>query len=396
MSASERPEWYATLKEFERLDNSYVDDQYAKFWEEREEDDIDELRMKYANRYEKRRMESQYRKKSLTTVMGAFLNRRSSSGAVHEKTGWEFWELNPFEGKKNLDGDILLAKPDRGDAIVVLLLPERKPADKVVSDSKDSIEVLESGPTQFDFGPTNHVYGAIVVNPPRDEETSVAIKSNAGTKASDIFVWRVYDVEEPDESDPDKEVEKKILDYFAELDEEDLSPTGLHLNLLKVLEDKVEIRNGREILPDFFLESHHSVFLDHILGHIVTRRENRGDGPSTHFTRREIEEYISNTVFEMEVSAEAAEKTEYLLARWEQMDVIISIRPSRNEIEGDEFYRFTVPGNKSQTEILEQIMGDYEEKTIRFNIELDAMRHALEAYRDEYGEQATLTSQYGG
>lgn len=389
-----QPDWYAVLDEFNKIDNGYLLDQYTKYLENLEKEERDELKMKYTNEYEKSRRESQYRKKALTTVMGAFLNRGPNSGAVHKKTGWEFWELNPFEAEKDIEADILLAKPDRGDTVVVLLLPERKPVDDVVTESKESIQTIESGPNQFDFGSANDTYGAIVVNPPRDKETHTAIKSNLGAKSSDIFIWRVYDVEESDDSNPNNGIEKKILDYFAELDQKNLSAKGLQLKLLEILEDGVEIRNGKEILPDFFLKSHHSIFLDHILGHTVALRETKDDGPSTHFAEREIKEYISDTVFKTSISAEAAQVTNRLIARWEQMEVIVSIRESRNEIEGENFYRFNTSGNKSQSEIIEQIKDGYKEKTVEFNIEVDAMTDALDAFRDEYGEQATLSPRY--
>jgi len=393
---ADRPDWYVILDDFKNIDNKYLSDQYSKYLDNLEDEEVDELKIKYANEYENSRRESQYKKKALTTVMGAFLNRGPNSGEVNKKTGWEFWELNPFEEKRDIEADILLAKPDRGDTIVVLLLPERKPADDIVTKSKESIQSIESGPNQFDFGPANDTYGAIVVNPPRDKETRSAIKSNSKIDSSDIFVWRVYDIKENEDISSDDKIEKKILDHFAELDQKNLSAKGLHLKLLEILEDGVEIRNGKEILPDFFLESHHSIFLDHILGHIVTLRETEEDGPSTHFAKKEVEEYISDTVFETGISAEAAQITDYLIARWNQMEVIISISDSRNDIEGEEFYRFNISGNKNQSEIIEQIKRGYKEKAVEFKIEIDAMKHALDAFRDEYGEQSTLSSEYTG
>ena len=213
-------------------------------------------------------------------------------------------------------------------------------------------------------------------------------RSGANEMAGKIFVWRVYDKESEEGSE-----EKKILDHYADLDD-NLTPTGLKLELLQTLEEGVEIQSERKIPPDFFLSSHHSVFLEHIVGHIVQIREENDDGPLTHFAREEIEDYISDTLFGSDMSEESSHKTDVLLTRWDQMEVIRSVSSSRNDIDGEEFYRFVASANKSQEDIIETVTSNYQDRTVDFRIDIDAMEQALEVYRDEYGEQATLASEY--
>jgi len=76
------------------------------------------------------------------------------------------------------------------------------------------------------------------------------------------------------------------------------------------------------------------------------------------------------------------------------MAIIRSIAPSRNDIDGDDFYRFTADGSKSQDKVVNDIIGNYQAETVDFYIEIDAMEEALAAYRGEYGEQATLSDIY--
>ena len=277
--------------------------------------------------------------------------------------------------------------------MVVMLLPKRGSPDTIVKEATRGIEVVQDNLSQDDYQTKpNEVYSAIVVNPPRDEATQQSITSEGNSHTSDIFVWRVYDTEDSDETGIAPE-EQKIIDYYPELDDQ-LNSVNTNLHLLDVLEQGVEINRGREILPDFFLESHHSVFLEHIIGHIVQQREDKGDGPSTHFTREEIESHIEETLFKQGVSDEAEDRTEYLLTRWEEMDLITRIQSSRNEIDGEEFYRFTVDGGMSQDNILREVTSEYKELSINFQIKVDAMEVALEAYRGKFGEQATLGTNY--
>ena len=72
------------------------------------------------------------------------------------------------------------------------------------------------------------------------------------------------------------------------------------------------------------------------------------------------------------------------------MEVITGIRESRNDIDGSEFYRFTVNGRLSQDNVIETVTDNYLEQTSEFYIKIEAMREALDDYRDEYGEQSTL------
>lgn len=389
MNTLEVPDWYEIINEFKNIDNSYLSNQYDEFWNEHDDDELDELTERFNNQYIEERKESQYTKKALTTIIGAFLARQDRRGLVHEKTGWEFWELRPFENKEGFEGDILLAKPDEGKTIMVMLLPERNTPKSVVEDAKESIKIIRNNLSSFSFrASADGVNSAIVVDPPRDEDTSAAIKSEGGDMSKNLFVWRVYDVE-----DSDEEEDKKILDHFADLDH-NLQPIGLKIDLLDMLEGGVEIQNGREFLPDFFITSHHSVFLDHIIGHVVQCREERDDGPLTHFARKEIEEYIERTLFEVGMSEEASDKTELLLTRWDQMGLIRPVSTSRNDIKGSDFYRFTVSGNQSQENILKEITRNYQSDSVQFEMEIEAMKWALEAYRDEYGEQTTLMEKF--
>jgi len=386
------PDWYDILEEFNKYENSILRDEYDGFWKSRSDDDLDELEEKYTTRFSNRRSASQYRKNALTTVMGAFLNRHSDNGHIYERTGWKFLELDPFETHTEASADILLAKPEEGDTMVVVLLPERQSPEEIVRETANGIDAVRSDRGQFGFrSALDSTYGAIVVNPPRGEETNRVIGSKNGY-AQDIFVWRVYDQEEKSQDDTAVE-ERKMLDYYADLDGE-LNQTGPDLKLFDVLEGGTQINRGREILPDFFLQSHHSLFLEHIAGHVVQQRQDRGDGPITHFTREEVEDYIEDTLFEQEIKEEAVERAEFLLTRWEQMEIIRSIAPGRNDIDGDNFYRFTADGSKSQDKVVNDIIGNYQAETVDFYIEIDAMEEALAAYRGEYGEQATLSDIY--
>lgn len=394
MTGLEEPEWYKTLTEFESIDNTFLSNKYESFWENTDDDELDELKERYSERFSNRRSASQYRKNALTTVMGAFLNRHDDNGRIYQETGWAFQELDPFEMEDDVSADILLAKPAEGETMVVMLLPERQSPESVVDQSTRGIEAVQDNLSRFGFQTApDEVHGAIVVNPPRDEATKTAVESEGGEYTSDIFVWRVYDIDEGAESN-DTTQEQKILDYYADLNDQ-LNSTGPNMRLLDVLEEGVRVNQGREILPDFFIQSHHSLFLDHIIGHVVQQRKDRDDGPLTHFTRREVVEYIENTLFERGVSDEAADKAEFLLARWERMDLIKSIGASRNDIEGSDFYRFTVNGRMDQDNIIRAVTEDYQTRTAEFYIEIDAMEEALNAYRDKHGTQATLASEYG-
>lgn len=393
MTGLKDPAWYDTVTTFEGIDNSYLSEKYDEFWENRDDDNIDELRERYNEEYRNRRSASQYRKQALTTVMGAFLNRWDDSGEIYERTGWEFMELDPFELEDDVSADILLAKPNTGETMIVILLPERHSPELVVDQSVNGINSIQNNLSQFGYqAEPGEIYGAIVVNPPRDNQTKEAINSNGGEHAEDIFVWRVYDIDESSENSS-TDGEQRVLDYFPELDGE-LNIDDPDLDLLGILEEKVKISQDREILPDFFIHSHHSIFVEHVIGHIVKVREDLGDGPNTHFTRSELEEYIQNTLFEQGVKERAADRAEYLLTRWKRMDLVTSINSSRNNISGDDFYRFTANGGQSQDNIIEEIIDDYQSNTVQFHIEVEAMEEALNAYRDKHGEQATLTSTY--
>lgn len=396
MTGLDEPAWYKILTEFNSIENTFLIKKYEEFWKNRDEDELDELIERYTERFSTRRSATQYRKNALTTVMGAFLNRHNDNGRIYEETGWEFRELDPFEMENDVSADILLAKPSEGETMIVILLPERESPNIVVEQSIQGIKAVQDNLSRFGYqAAPDGIYSAIVVNPPRDEETKTAIDSTEGGYSSDIFVWRVYDVkDQPDDqpgSDQDSTEEQKLLDYYAELDNQ-LNTTGPNMRLLDVLEEGVRINQDREILPDFFLQSHHSVFLEHVIGNVVKKRENNDDGPLSHFARRELEEYIESTLFQRGVSEESIQKAEILLSRWERMDLIKSIKASRNDIVGDDFYRFDVNGSLDQDNIIKAVTEDYHAQTAEFYIEIDAMEEALDAYRDEYGEQTTLTS----
>lgn len=380
------PEWYEVLTDFNGNRNDFLEDRFEEILENKDDDEADELREQFGTRYDNRRSASQHRKNALTTVMGAFLNRHGDNGSIYQQTGWEFRELEPFEMDDELEADILLAKPEEGKTLLVLLLPKRESPDTVVQKSKEAVEGVENNLSIFGYQTDrDEIHSAIVVNPSRDEETNRAIDAEGGAYKQEIFVWRVFDVE--DGSDDDQE--RKKLDYYADLDSQ-LQQTGPNMHLLDVLEDEVTIQRDRGILPDFFITSHHSIYLEHIVGHVVQRREDKDDGPLTHFSREEIVDYIEDTLFERGVSEEASDKTDHLLERWEQMEAITGIKDRRNDIDGTEFYRFTVNGKLSQDNVIEAVTDNYLEQTSEFYIEVEAMREALDDYRDEYGEQSTL------
>lgn len=392
MSEIEEPRWYDILTEFNDIDSAFLSNKYDEFWDNRDEDELDELYERYTEQFSTRRSATQYRKNALTTVMGAFLNRHNDNGRIYEETGWEFRELDPFEMENNISADILLAKPSQGETMIVILLPERESPDVVVEQSIRGIEAVQDNLSRFGYqAAPDGIYSAIVVNPPRDEETKTAIDSTNGEHSSDIFVWRVYDIDDKSDSDENASEEQKFLDYYEELDGE-LNTTGPNMRILEVLEEGVRINQDREILPDFFLQSHHSVFLEHVIGHVVKQRKKRDDGPLTHFTRGELVEFIESTLFQRDVSDEATTKAEFLLARWERMGLIKSIKASRNSIDGDDFYRFAVNGSMDQDNIIDAVTEDYQGQSAEFYIEIDAMEEALDAYRDEHGQQTTLTS----
>jgi len=386
MSALPDPEWYEVLTDFKDNRNDFLEDQFEEILENKDDDEVDELREQFGTRYANRRSASQHRKDALTTVMGAFLNRHGDNGSIYQQTGWEFRELEPFKMDDDLEADILLAKPEEGKTLLVLLLPNRESPDTVVQKSKEAIESVENNLSIFGYQTDrDEIHSAIVVNPSRDEETNRAIDTEGGSYKREILVWRIFDVD--DESDDEQE--RKKLDYYADLDSQ-LQQTGPNIHLLDVLEDEVTIQRDREILPDFFISSHHSIYLEHIVGHVVQRREDEDDGPLTHFSREEIVDYIQDTLFERGVSEEASDKTDHLLARWKQMEAITGIRDSRNDIDGSEFYRFTVNGKLSQDNVIEAVTDDYLDQTSEFYIEIEAMREALDDYRNKYGEQSTL------
>jgi len=249
MSGLPDPEWCEILTDFNDNRNSFLESRFEEILENKNDDEADELREQFGTRYNTRRSASQYRKNALTTVMGAFLNRHGDNGSIYQQTGWKFRELEPFEMDDDLEADILLAKPEEGKTLLVLLLPKRASPDTVVQESKHAIEGVEDNLSIFGYQTDrDEIHSAIVVNPSRDEETNRAIDTEGGTYKRKIFVWRVFDVD--DGSDGDQE--RKKLDYYADLDSQ-LQQTGPNIHLLDVLEDEVTIQRDREILPDFLL-----------------------------------------------------------------------------------------------------------------------------------------------
>lgn len=130
------------------------------------------------------------------------------------------------------------------------------------------------------------------------------------------------------------------------------------------------------------------------MGYIVQKRKRDDDGALTHFSRSEIVQFIEDTLFEQNVSDQAADKADFLLAMWNQMGTVKPIRGSRNDIEGSTFYRFTVHGGMNQNDIIRAVKDRYPSQSVEFYIQIDAMREALNAYRDKFGEQATLATDY--
>jgi hypothetical protein len=384
MSTNNPSHWLEILNKYKDNENDYL---RRELETSVEEIDSEEVRSRYSNQYEERRGESQYRKEALTTIMAGFIE---GGGPLYEETDWEFRELFPLEEHDGESADILLGKPTDCKAILIVLLPERASPGSVVSRTEECIKSAKDHQNTFDIPyHKSEIKGAIVVNPPRDQETTSAVQQHGGIDLNDIFVWRVYDHEDSNDENDDI----KILDNFDILDQ-NAEPTRPDSDLFQLLAEGAKISNGMGILPDFFLSSHHSIFLEHVVSHVVSIREDDDRAPITHFEKEEVENYIQDTLFKKNKQSEAREKCEFLLEIWEEMGIITSISEDRNDLDGEEFYRFDQPSSKGPDNIIKDISSEYRESTVDLMIRIEAMEAALEKFWDDVGKQSSLSDPF--
>lgn len=123
----------------------------------------------------------------------------------------------------------------------------------------------------------------------------------------------------------------------------------------------------------------------------MKNRKKRDDAPVTHFTIRELEKYIDNSLFSTNKSEEAIERTDRLRLRWLEIGLITEVSAGRREIQDDSTcYRFRVSSNKRSSDIIEKVVSDYRQLTIDFHIGVVAKARALDEFSTKYGDQASF------
>ncbi|WP_152418396.1 hypothetical protein [Halorubrum aidingense] len=347
-------------------------------FEELEEDDdaVEAAEVKFENR----RDESQHSKKVRTTLMAAFLR----NGPLERVTNWEFKRLFPLRTLDIDSADVLIGNQTDGAILLIIILPLRQTPDTGVSKAAEMMQGIRDNNSTLsdDIGLDFHndrIQTAVAIEPERSSDTATAIEDYEDSLHSPerFYVWQV--------AGPQGEKIKVYTD-FPDNSGADRNHEG---QLGNELSKGAEIIDSPHVLPDFFYDTHHSLLLEHTIPKMASNRVDT-DIPNTHFSKQELLDYYRDTLHGPDSAHKASQLSGRVIRLWKYLDLLAEVSSGDDQIEdGSTVYRFK-SRKRNPDSIYDDLSEEYEDQSITFLLEVDAMEDVIEQYQDDSGVQADL------